>query len=57
MKHSSSTRLSSFLTKLLFHCVVGIYSHGLLYIRSRLLGDKNQVLFILVSAVPSTVGA
>lgn len=55
MNHSSSTRLSRLLIKLLFHCVVGIYSHGLLYIRFRLLRDKNQVLFISVSAVPSTV--
>lgn len=54
MNHSSSTLLNTFLKKLLFHCGVGIYLHDLFYIKFSLLRDKYQVLFISVSAVPST---
>lgn len=54
MNHSSSTLLNTFLIKLLFHCGVGIYLDGLFYIKFSLPRDKSQVLFISVSAVPST---
>lgn len=55
MNHPSSTALNTFLLRLLIHCVVGIYLHGLFYIRFQLLQDKNQVLFISISPAPSMV--